>query len=132
MRKICKKVFPFLVKFGIIVKTYMRRITAAIALADTPWICHRKTKDGLLLKRKTHWAAALRYLVYFTQFGLTMVTPPVLYTFAAWWLRNRFDLGNWVVIVGILTGIATAGLNLWKFMQFTEKKAKESERENKP
>lgn len=91
-----------------------------------------KAKDGLLLKRKTHWAAALRYLVYFTQFGLTMITPPVLYTFVAWWLRNRFDLGNWVVIVGILTGIATAGLNLWKFMQFTEKKAKESERENKP
>ncbi len=129
--KILQKVFPFLVNSGIMVEMYAV-CDCAFTCANAAVICHRKTKDGLLLKRKTNWAAALRYLVYFTQFGLNMITPPVLYTFAAWWLRNRFDLGDWVVIVGILLGIATAGLNLWKFMQFTAKKAKESEREHKP
>lgn len=89
-------------------------------------------KDGMRLKQqKTKWTA-LKYITYFTQFGLTMVTPPVLYTGLAWLAKRHFGLGNWVVILGILLGIATAGLNLWKFMQFTEKKAKESERDQKP
>lgn len=61
-----------------------------------------------------------------------MVTPPVLFTWLAWLAAGHFGIGSWIVIAGLLLGIATAGLNLWKFMQFTEKKAKESERENKP
>lgn len=82
-------------------------------------------------KQNSKWTV-LKYLAYFTQFGLTMVTPPVLFTWLAWLAAERFGIGGWLVIVGLLLGIATAGLNLWKFMQFTEKKAKESERENKP
>lgn len=80
------------------------------------------------MKQNSKWTA-LKYLAYFTQFGLTMVTPPVLFTALAWWVSNRFGLGGATVIIGLLLGVATAVLNLWKFMQFMEKKAKESERE---
>lgn len=83
------------------------------------------------MKRKTGWTV-LHYLVYFTQFGFNMITPPIVLTAVAWWLRNKFGWGNGVMIAAILLGIAVAGCNLWKFMQYTEKKAKESEREQKP
>ena len=70
----------------------------------------------------------LRYLIYFSQVGLTVVTPPVLCCFGAIWLRNRFDWGNGVVIVGILLGIAVAACGLRDFLRFTERKARERER----
>ena len=44
----------------------------------------------------------LRYLIYFSQVGFTVITPPVLCCFGAIWLRNRFGWGNGVVIIGIL------------------------------
>ncbi|MGE4549693.1 MAG: AtpZ/AtpI family protein [Intestinibacillus sp.] len=83
------------------------------------------------MKRNAKWTA-LNYLIYFTQFGINMITPPVVLTALAWWLKNKFGWGNGVIIIAILLGIAVAGLNLWKFMQYIEKKAKESEREHKP
>ncbi|MCB6364837.1 AtpZ/AtpI family protein [Intestinibacillus massiliensis] len=83
------------------------------------------------MKNKSTWTV-LKYLVYFTQFGLNMIIPPVVMTALAWWLKNKFGWGNGVIIIGILLGIAVAGCNLWKFMQYTEKKAKESEREHRP
>lgn len=83
------------------------------------------------MNKKSKWTA-LHYLVYFTQFGFNMIIPPVVMTGLAWFLKNKFGWGNGVIIAGILLGIAVAMCNLWKFMQYIEKKAKESEREHKP
>ena len=40
----------------------------------------------------------MRELIWLTQLGLSIV-----------WLRNRFDLGNWVIFLGIALGFAGAG-----------------------
>lgn len=73
--------------------------------------------------------SVLTYFVFFTQFGLNMIIPPVFYTALAWWIARKFHFGNWLVIVGILLGVGTAGVNLWKFAMYTQNKAKESERD---
>lgn len=82
--------------------------------------------------QKKSTKSILTYLVFFTQFGLNMMIPPVFYTVLAWWLTRKFGWGNWVVLVGILLGIGTAGVNLWKFAVYTQRKAQESERDQKP
>ena len=43
---------------------------------------------------------AARHLVWLTQFGLSVVLPPVLFLLGAVWLRKQFGLGGWVIFVG--------------------------------
>ncbi len=72
--------------------------------------------------------SVLRYLAYFSQVGFTMITPPLLFAFGAIWLRKRFGLGNWIVVSGILLGIAVAFCGLRDFLQLTEREARKSEK----
>ena len=78
-------------------------------------------------KKKTDWSV-LRYLIYFTQVGITVITPPLVLAFGAVWLRNRFGWSDGVVIVGILLGIAISVCGLRDFLRMTENAAKKSER----
>ncbi len=77
-----------------------------------------------------NWST-LRYLVYFSQVGITVIVPPLIGCFGALWLRGKFGWGNGVVIAGILLGIAVAACSLRDFLRFTERKAREREREEK-
>ena len=49
-----------------------------------------------------------RHLVWLTQFGLSIVIPPVLCIMGAVWLRRQFALGGWVVAVGVFVGVMAA------------------------
>lgn len=84
-----------------------------------------------LRKQETKWSV-LRYLVYFTQFGVTMIVPPVLCAWGAFWLKERFSLGNWMVILGILLGIAIAAVGVRDLMRMTERKAAQRQEEENP
>ena len=46
-----------------------------------------------------------------TQFGLSLVLPPILCFFGARWLMDRFGLGSWVLLIAVLL----AGLGLHCF-----------------
>ena len=50
----------------------------------------------------------LKMLVWLTQLGLSIALPPAGFVWLAVWLRGRFSLGNWVIFVGIVLGIAGA------------------------
>ena len=50
----------------------------------------------------------LTLLVWLTQLGFSVAFPMAGFVLAAVWLRNRFDLGIWVLIVGIVLGLAGA------------------------
>lgn len=59
----------------------------------------------------------IRALAHLTQFGLNMVTPIVLCVMFALWLKNKFNMGGWTVIVAIILGVAAAMLNMIKFIK---------------
>lgn len=51
-------------------------------------------------------------LVWLTQLGLSVATPPVLMIFLAIWLRDSCGWGNWVLWVGIGLGIYMSVMSL--------------------
>lgn len=50
----------------------------------------------------------LHLLIWLTQLGLSTAGPLVGFAWLAVWLRNRYDLGLWVIFVGIGFGLASA------------------------
>jgi len=54
-------------------------------------------------------------LTLITQFGISLVSPILLCLFASIWIQKRFQTGYWVVIIGILLGIATMINTFYRF-----------------
>lgn len=50
----------------------------------------------------------LSLLIWLTQLGISVVAPLTLCTLGGLWLRERFSLGVWVLIVGIVLGLLLA------------------------
>ena len=54
----------------------------------------------------------LSLLMWVTQFGFSVLFPTCFFLMTAVWLREKFGLGMWIVVVlgilGFLTSIATA------------------------
>ena len=50
----------------------------------------------------------LNLLVWLTQLGLSVALPPAVFIWLGVWLRDRFGLGKWVVVVGIVMGVVCA------------------------
>lgn len=50
----------------------------------------------------------LHLLVWLTQLGLSTAVPLAGFVVLAVWLRNRYDLGLWVIFVGIGLGLFCA------------------------
>ena len=50
----------------------------------------------------------LQMLTWLTQLGLNTAVPLAGFVLLAVWLRNRFDLGLWVLFVGIGLGLLFA------------------------
>ena len=77
----------------------------------------------------------LNMLVWLTQLGISVAVPLGGFTLAGLWLRNRFDLGVWVVLAGCVIGLISAidGLRYsLKAMQMMEKGSQKKENEPLP
>ena len=64
-------------------------------------------------------------LIWLTQLGLSVVLPLGGMTGLAIWLCGKFQLGRWVVLIGILLGfiLAVSGFrNTLKQMEYMEKR----------
>lgn len=81
-------------------------------------------------KKKTDWSV-LRYLVYVTQVGISVITPPLFFCFGANWLKNRYGFGNGIMLVGIVLGVAVSICSLRDFLKFTERQARKREEEER-
>ena len=71
----------------------------------------------------------LNLLVWMTQLGLSVAMPLGGFVLLGLWLRQRFDLGIWVVLVGCAVGLITAidGLRYsLRIMAQTEKKKEDN------
>ena len=60
-----------------------------------------------------------------TQFGLSVALPPVLFLLGAVWLKNEFALGGWVVLVGLLLGLAGSVGSLRSNLKSIDREGKE-------
>lgn len=73
----------------------------------------------------------MRAAAHLTQFGLNMVSPIILCIIIAIWLRSKFNIGSWVVIVAIILGVAAAGLNMATFIKNVNKEMGGKEHDEK-
>ncbi len=68
-------------------------------------------------------------LVWVTQLGLSVAAPPVLCIFAAVWLRGRFELGGWVVALGVALGVGGAAASLISSLRAVKRAGEEKKDE---
>ena len=76
--------------------------------------------------------SSLRALSFFTQAGLSFCLPLVLCIWGASVLQSRFDLGGWVLLVGIFLGLysgVSGFLGIIRAMDEMTRRQKEEERE---
>ena len=59
----------------------------------------------------------LHLLVWLTQLGLSTAVPLAGFVLLAVWLRNRFELGIWVLFVGIGLGVFSAVDGFYKSLK---------------
>ena len=50
----------------------------------------------------------IRAITLLTQLGFSVAFPLAGFVLASVWLKNRFELGAWVLVVGIVLGLAGA------------------------
>ena len=50
----------------------------------------------------------LKLLVWLTQLGISVALPLGVFVGLALWLRNRFSLGSWILVVGVVLGLVIA------------------------
>ena len=82
------------------------------------------------MDRKTLRALA-RNLPLVTQFGLSLVLPPILCFFGARWLMDRFGLGSWVLLIAVLLALASIVSAFTQFFCYMLRQAEEEERDYK-
>ena len=82
-----------------------------------------------ILFRNMKTAHIYHNLLYMTQIGLSMSIPPILSMLAAGWLQQRFQLGDWVMLLGILFGIGGMITNLLEYVRLFSNRAKKETEE---
>ena len=50
-----------------------------------------------------------------TELGISVVVSFLLWILIALWAKNTFSLGNYVMVIGILCGAASAGISFYNF-----------------
>ena len=64
--------------------------------------------------------ALVKVLTLLTQLGLSIAFPLAGFVIGAVWLRNRYHLGIWILLLGIVLGIAGAAHGLWSMLKATD------------
>ena len=71
---------------------------------------------------------SLKYITMLTQLGISVMSPLIICIFVSIWLKNRYSLGDWAVLAGILLGIASGLTSFWNYIKkFTSDMQKEQE-----
>ena len=63
-----------------------------------------------------------------SQLGLSVVISFLLWIFIAMWIRDKFNLGNFIMIIGIFLGLGSAVLSFIKFCGLISPKEKNDEK----
>ena len=63
-----------------------------------------------------------------TQLGLSVVISFLLWIMIASWLKNTFELGNFIMIAGVFLGLGSAVLSFLKFCKKVSGRENENEK----
>lgn len=74
----------------------------------------------------------LSLVTWLTQLGLSVAAPLAGCIWLAVWLRQRFDLGGWVLLAGIFLGIVCAVDGLRVSLKAMERMTKEKKEQPPP
>jgi len=58
-----------------------------------------------------------KYLGLISQLAISMVTPVLLMIAVCIWLKNRYALGDWVVMAGMLLGVGSGLSSVWTYLK---------------
>ncbi|NCB04680.1 MAG: AtpZ/AtpI family protein [Clostridia bacterium] len=83
---------------------------------------------GIILKDNRIWAEIFKNITFLTQVGLSVSLPMVFCIWGSVWLSERYNLGGWVILLGIALGIGSGAANLWKFLKYVERVSKKKEK----
>lgn len=74
--------------------------------------------------KKSNWSSVVSALSWLTQLGLSIAMPLLLCIGAAVWLQKHFGWAEWVVLVGILVGLVSAGCSFYEFCRMMKRQTK--------
>ena len=74
----------------------------------------------------------LHLLTWISQLGLSTAVPLAGFVILAVWLRNQFDLGIWVIFVGIGLGLMSAVDGFIRNLKALDKLSKEEDKKDPP
>lgn len=80
------------------------------------------------LDKEKSFFSAMKGLSWLTQLGFSIICPPLLCVFAALKLKQRFLLGDWIVIVALVVGVLSS---VCSFITFAKQMIAQSHREDK-
>lgn len=72
---------------------------------------------------------SMKYVTMLSQLGLSVIIPPLVCIWLSLWLKEKFNFGDWVVLVGIFLGIASGITSLINYLKVFVKDAKENQQE---
>ena len=72
---------------------------------------------------------AMQLLIWLTQLGLSVALPPAGFIWLAAWLKRTYELSAWVLVVGIILGIAGAIEGFRTSLKAMEKLSKEDRKD---
>ena len=74
----------------------------------------------------------INLLIWLTQLGISVAAPLGGFILLGVWLRQRFDLGVWVVLAGVFLGVVCAVDGLRVSLRTMEKMSKDAEEDEPP
>lgn len=74
----------------------------------------------------------LQLLVWLTQLGYSVVFPLAGFTLLAVWLQRRFDLGIWVILVGIGIGFCCAVSGFRNSLKIIDRLGRNAKKDDAP
>ncbi len=58
-----------------------------------------------------------RYLGLISQLAISMLTPVFMMIVVCSWLKNKYAMGNWIIIAGLLLGIGSGLSSAWTYLK---------------
>ncbi len=72
----------------------------------------------------------LNLIIWLSQLGLTVACPLAGFTLLGVWLQQRFDMGTWIVLLGIAIGLISAVQGFRASLRIMEKLSQNKKKDN--